>query len=140
MRRRFDVRASMPSRCGDDDMRYEKVSTQPEGAEAPGARAPPPRCSGSCARRSCRSFSFILLYFVLSIGLTFYQRWLVRVCLSSSVLEIGFDFWWRKFEGCVVGWMQYVRYGRLDLSRLNWGAVFCVFCMGCWSVLVNRLS
>ncbi|XP_077302562.1 solute carrier family 35 member C2 [Arctopsyche grandis] len=53
-------------------VRYEQVSTKPEAAEV---ADPPPN---HCFQRAFRSLLLILLYFTLSISLTFYQRWLLK--------------------------------------------------------------
>ncbi|XP_035458967.2 solute carrier family 35 member C2 [Spodoptera frugiperda] len=57
--------------------KYEQLPMRSEGEEDVFTNKPKARWSEMCFQKSLLSLGLILLYFALSIGLTFYQRWLL---------------------------------------------------------------
>ncbi|XP_026331943.1 solute carrier family 35 member C2 [Hyposmocoma kahamanoa] len=59
-------------------VKYEQLAEKPDTEEDVFTKEPRSKGSQSCVQRSLLSLGLILLYFSLSIGLTFYQRWLLK--------------------------------------------------------------
>ncbi|XP_026735956.1 solute carrier family 35 member C2-like isoform X2 [Trichoplusia ni] len=57
--------------------KYEQLSLKSDADEDVFTTKPKPKWSEVCVQKSLLSLGLILLYFSLSIGLTFYQRWLL---------------------------------------------------------------
>lgn len=47
-------------------------------------------CSRVCCTRIVTSLFLILLYFALSIGLTFYQQWLLKVNINKKMISFSY--------------------------------------------------
>ncbi|XP_049885318.1 solute carrier family 35 member C2 [Pectinophora gossypiella] len=58
--------------------KYEQLSVKPDTEEDVFTSKPKGKWSEICVQNSLLSLGLILLYFSLSIGLTFYQRWLLK--------------------------------------------------------------
>lgn len=67
-------------------VKYEQLSSKTDFEEDVITTKPKRKWSETCFQKGLLSLGLILLYFSLSIGLTFYQRWLltVRVTLFKS--------------------------------------------------------
>lgn len=64
--------------------KYEQLASKPDIHDDVLTTKPKGKWSEVCFQKGILSLGLILLYFSLSIGLTFYQRWLLKV--SSSHL------------------------------------------------------
>lgn len=59
-------------------VKYEQVPANNDSEEVT-TKQSSKKSNDQCLERGALSLSLILLYFSLSIGLTFYQRWLLKV-------------------------------------------------------------
>lgn len=66
--------------------KYEQLSLKGDAEEDVFTTKPKGKWSDICVQKSLLSLGLILIYFSLSIGLTFYQRWLLKV--GTVVVEI----------------------------------------------------
>lgn len=64
--------------------KYEQLSLKSDADEDVLTSKPKGKWCDLCFQKSLLSLGLILLYFSLSIGLTFYQRWLLKV--SKKIL------------------------------------------------------
>lgn len=71
-------------------VKYEQLAEKPDTEEDVFTKEPKSKGSQSCVQGSFLSLGLILLYFSLSIGLTFYQRWLLKVSLPYQYLSSCF--------------------------------------------------
>lgn len=61
-------------------VKYEQLSSKSDAEQEVFTSKSKGKWSDICFQKSLLSLGLILLYFSLSIGLTFYQRWLLKVC------------------------------------------------------------
>lgn len=67
------------------NVKYEQLAVKHDAEEDVFTNEPQSKWSQICIQRGLLSLSLILLYFSLSIGLTFYQRWLLKVSLPYQL-------------------------------------------------------